>query len=426
MRRYDWSALSEGERRAALARPALRTDARVIETVAEIIADIERDGASAAAQWSERLDGAAPAAVDLTGGAVQKARGKLAAEDLAAIELAVDNVRRHHEATRPRAIETEPFPGVVCRQDWRPVRACGLYVPGGAAPLVSTLIMLAEPARAAGVFERIVVTPPQNGERIAPAMIAAAALCAVDVIYSVGGAQAIAALAFGAGLPQADKIFGPGNAYVAEAKRQIAARGLAAIDLPAGPSELLVIADASASAAVAAADLLSQAEHDADAQVVLVALGDGVAARIIRELDRQIDTLPRAAAARESVKEMRVFVAGDRAAAIAIANRYAPEHLSLNVAGAASWIDAIECAGAVFVGAASGEVFGDYLAGPSHVLPTDGAARTFGGVTVQSFMKPLSVQTISAQAARSLAPAAARLARLEGLEAHARAAERRL
>lgn len=426
MRRYVWSALSEGERRAALARPARRADARVVDAVAAIIADVERDGAAAAARWSEKLDGAAPEAIELTSGAVAKARARLAAEDLAAIELAVGNVRRHHDAARPRALETEPFPGVVCRQVWRPVRACGLYAPGGAAPLVSTLIMLAEPARAAGVPERIAVTPPQKGDRVAPAMIAAAALCGLDVLYSIGGAQAIAALAFGAGVPKADKIFGPGNAYVAEAKRQIAARGLAAIDLPAGPSELLVIADASADAGIAAADLLSQAEHDADAQVILVALGDGAADRIIRELDRQLDTLPRAAVTRESVREMRVLIAGNGAEALDIANRYAPEHLSLNVGDAPAWIDGIESAGAVFVGAASGETFGDYLSGPSHVLPTDGAARTFGGVTVQSFMKPLSLQTLSAEAARTLAPAAARLARLEGLEAHARAAERRL
>lgn len=426
MRRYDWSALSENERHAALARPVRRTDARVVDVVAQIIADIEGDGAAAVARWSEKIDGAAPALVELTSGVVTKARTKLAADDLSAIELTIANVRRHHEATPPRAIETEPFPGVVCRQVWRPIRACGLYAPGGAAPLVSTLIMLAEPARAAGVAERIIVTPPRKGDRVAPAMIAAAALCGVDAIWSVGGAQAIAALAFGAGLPQAEKIFGPGNAYVAEAKRQIAARGLASIDLPAGPSELLVIADAAADPAVVAADLLSQAEHDADAQVILVTFDEGAAARIIRELDRQIDTLPRAAVAHESVKEMRVFLASDPQAALDIANRYAPEHLSLNVRDASGWIEGVLNAGAVFVGAASGETFGDYLAGPSHVLPTDGAARTVGGVTVQSFMKPISVQTISAGAARALAPPAARLARLEGLEAHARAAERRL
>ncbi|HBK90691.1 MAG TPA: histidinol dehydrogenase, partial [Parvularcula sp.] len=305
MRRFDWNALDEAARRAALARPARRTDARVIETVAGIIADVEREGARAVARWSETLDGAAPAFIELTQGAVDKARARLAAENLAAIELAVENVRRHHEATRPRAAETEPYPGAVCRQVFRPIRSCGLYVPGGAAPLVSTLIMLAEPARAAGVCGRVAVTPPQRAERIAPAMIAAAALCGLDGLWSVGGAQAVAALAFGAGLPRAEKIFGPGNAYVAEAKRQIAARGLSGIDLPAGPSELLVIADASADPGVVAADLLSQAEHDADAQVILVALDDGAARRIEREVFRQLETLPRARVARQSLEEMR-------------------------------------------------------------------------------------------------------------------------
>ncbi|HBS36355.1 MAG TPA: histidinol dehydrogenase [Parvularcula sp.] len=425
MRRFDWNALDEAARRAALARPARRTDARVIETVAGIIADVEREGARAVARWSETLDGAAPAFIELTQGAVAKARARLAAENLAAIELAVENVRRHHEATRPRAAETEPYPGAVCRQVFRPIRSCGLYVPGGAAPLVSTLIMLAEPARAAGVCGRVAVTPPQRAERIAPAMIAAAALCGLDGLWSVGGAQAVAALAFGAGLPRAEKIFGPGNAYVAEAKRQIAARGLSGIDLPAGPSELLVIADASADPGVVAADLLSQAEHDADAQVILVALDDGAARRIEREVFRQLETLPRARVARQSLEEMRIFIAPGRAAALDIANAYAPEHLSLNVSEPDRWVDGVESAGAIFVGAASGETFGDYVNGPSHVLPTDGAARAFGGVTVQSFLKPISVQTLSVEAARALAPAAARLARLEGLEAHARAAERR-
>jgi histidinol dehydrogenase len=427
MRRFEWRDFPADGRRDALSRPARRVEARVVDTVARIIDDVDSDGVIAVARWAERLDGAPPAAVDLTPAIVAKARSRVDGEDLAAIELAIDNVRRHHEATRPRANETEPYPGVVCRQLWRPVRAAGLYVPGGAAPLVSTLIMLAEPARAAGVPERIVVTPPQKqGEAILPAMIAAAALCGVERLWSLGGAQAIAALAFGAGLPRADKIFGPGNAYVAEAKRQIAARGLAAIDLPAGPSELLVIADASSDPAVAAADLLSQAEHDADAQVILVTLDAPTAERILRALEDQIETLPRAGIARESIREMRVFIAADRDEALAIANAYAPEHLSLNVSEPDRWIDGVDNAGAVFVGAASGETFGDYLAGPSHVLPTDGAARTFGGVTVQSFMKPVSVQTLSGDAARALAPAAARLARLEGLEAHARAAERRL
>jgi histidinol dehydrogenase len=314
----------------------------------------------------------------------------------------------------------------MCRQVWRPVRACGLYVPGGVAALVSTLIMLAEPARTAGVPERIVVTPPRGQDLVSPAMIAAAALCGVERIWTVGGAQAIAALAFGAGVPRAEKIFGPGNAYVAEAKRQIAARGLAAVDLPAGPSELLVIADASTDADLAAADLLSQAEHDATAQVILVAIGEVSADRIVRALGRQMEALPRAETARESIGEMRVFVVRDREIALEIANRYAPEHLSLNLSGALEFVEGVENAGAIFVGASSAEAFGDYVSGPSHVLPTDGAARTSGGVTVQSFMKPLSVQTISAKAARALAPVVARLARLEGLEAHARAAERRL
>ncbi len=426
MQRFDWASLPASGKRSALARPQRRTDPRVAGIVAAIIADVERDGAAAVSRWSLQLDGAASEAIELSDNVVRKARGRLDADDLGAIELAVANVRRHHEETRPRSTGTEPFPGVICRQVFKPVRACGLYVPGGAAPLVSTLIMLAEPARVAGVADRIIVTPPRGDERVAPAMIAAAALCGVEQLWSVGGAQAIAALAFGAGLPRADKIFGPGNAYVAEAKRQIAARGdLASIDMPAGPSELLVIADKSANPALVAADLLSQAEHDEDAQVMLVALDAVVADLIISELVQQIDTLPRAKIARASIREMRIFIVADRASATEIANAYAPEHLALHVTAPDLWVDDIENAGAIFVGSFSAEAFGDYIAGPSHVLPTDGAARTFGGVTVQSFMKPISVQIIKPDAARALAGPAARLARLEGLEAHARSAERR-
>jgi histidinol dehydrogenase len=418
--------MGASERRAALARPAARRDPRVVETVARIIADIERDGAAAAARWSTKLDDAAPTQIDISPARVAEAKNSLHTNDIVAIEHAVANVRRFHEVTRPADIEAAPFPGVSCRKMWRAIASCGLYVPGGTAPLVSTLIMLAEPARAAGVKERVVVTPPRREGGVAPAMIVAAQLCAVETIFVIGGAQAIAALAYGAGVPRADKIFGPGNAYVAEAKRQIAALGVAAIDLPAGPSELFVIADACADAALVAADLLSQAEHDADAQVILAATDAAKLAEIDAAIEAQIVSLPRARIAASSLAHMRRFIARNASEAVDIANAYAPEHLSLQIEAPELALERIENAGAVFMGAASAETFGDYLAGPSHVLPTDGAALAFSGVTLEFFMKCLSVQQLSAPAARALAPDAARLARLEGLEAHARAAERRL
>jgi histidinol dehydrogenase len=427
MQRLVWSSLSKGERQAALARPAQRRDANVVETVRRIFGDVERDGEAAVARWSKDIDGRAADVRALTGAVVDRARAALAAEDMKAIEFAVDNVSFYHEATAPKPQVVEPAPGVRCTRLWRPIEACGLYVPAGSAPLVSTLIMLAAPARAAGVPNRVLVSPLKGDGETHPALIVAAALCGVERIYRVGGAQAIAALTFGAGMPRADKIFGPGNAYVAEAKRYAASLPNGpAIDLPAGPSELMVVADAGADPALVAADLLSQAEHDADAQVVLASTSAELIDRVQHELERQVATLPRAAIARASLAQSRVFEVASIDAAIEVVNAYGPEHLSLQVAKPQRAIEDIRNAGAVFVGACSAETFGDYVAGPSHVLPTDGAAKTWGGVTTASFMKPISVQQLDGGGARKLAPATARLARLEGLEAHARAADIRL
>jgi histidinol dehydrogenase len=312
----------------------------------------------------------------------------------------------------------------VCERRWRPVQTAGLYAPGGSAPLFSTLLMLAIPVRVAGVPEIVFTTPPNREGEAEPIMIAAAALCGLDAIWLLGGAQAIAAMTYGAGMAKADKLFGPGNAYVAEAKRLAAAMaGGPRIDTPAGPSELMVIADESARPDFVAADLLSQAEHDSDAQVVLVSTSRAYIDRAFAEVDKQLAGLPRRAIAAQSLEHARCVVVGDLATAAEVANFYAPEHLSLQVSDAAGLSHAISNAGAVFVGAWSAETFGDYVCGPSHVLPTDGAARSWSGVSVASFMKCVNVQTLSREGAIGLRDAAARLARLEGLEAHARAAD---
>ncbi len=425
MKRYDWSSLSPAERTAALARPLKRRDAAVRDVVRRIFDEVEHEGEAAVRRWSMNLDGRAPERLELTPEVVDKARAQLDREDLAAMEIAAENVRRYHEATRPADQTVEPAPGVKLRRVWRPIETCGLYAPGGTAPLFSTLLMLAIPAAVAGVPRRVTVTPPHR-EGVAPVMIAAAALSGLEVFYLVGGAQAIAALTFGAGLPRADKIFGPGNAYVAEAKRFAAdLPNGPAIDLPAGPSELMVIADASADPVLVAADLLSQAEHDADAQVVLAATGEGVLAAVLAELERQAAVLPRGNIAQASLAEGRVFLVRDLAEAADAASAYAPEHLSIQVGDPEPLVAAISNAGTIFVGRWAAETFGDYVAGPSHVLPTDGAARTWSGVSTASFMKSFAIQEATEAGARALAPAAARLARLEGLEAHALAADLR-
>jgi histidinol dehydrogenase len=287
--------------------------------------------------------------------------------------------------------------------------------------------MNAVPAKVAGCRRIAMVMPAPDG-RSNPLALAAARIAGVDEIYRVGGAQAIAALAFGAGgIEKVDKICGPGNAWVAEAKRLVSSMpGGTAIDLPAGPSELMVIGDENADPASVAADLLSQAEHDAHAQVLLVTPAEQLARSVAREVERQLESLPRSAIAKASLECARTILVGDLDEAAEIANLYAPEHLSLAIDDPDSLLASIRNAGAVFAGPLAAETFGDYLAGSSHVLPTDGAARAWGGISVYSFMKAMSVQSVTAEAARRIAGPAATLARMEGLEAHARAADARV
>ena len=331
-----------------------------------------------------------------------------------AIDLARRNIERFHRQTRPRDIEVITMPGLSVAKQWRALGSAGLYIPGGTAPLFSTLLMLAIPARVAGVERLTVVTPPRAGGGLDPAIALAAEQCGIDAIWTVGGAQAIAALAFGAGeIAPVDRICGPGNAWVAAAKALVAATpGGPGIDLPAGPSELMVIADDSADPGTVAADLLSQAEHDADAQVLLVSPSDALIAAVETALG-----------ARSS--RVRAIACASLDAAAQIANAYAPEHLSLATDAADRLVPMIRNAGAIFAGHHAAETFGDYLAGSSHVLPTDGAARFTGGVSTMTFMKAITVQRVTAKAARAIAAPAAALARLEGLEAHALAAEAR-
>lgn len=424
MKRLDWNTLSQAERAAALARPARRGDASVSDIVRRIFDDVEREGEAAVARWSRDLDGRAPAWLELTPTVVAAARAQLDAKDIAAIDFAIEQVRFYHEATAPKPQTIETAPGVRATRVWRPIATCGLYVPAGTAPLVSTLIMLAEPARAAGVPNRVLVSPPNGNGEANSAMVVAAAASGLSGIWLVGGAQAIAALTFGAGLPKADRIFGPGNAYVAEAKRYAASLpGGPAIDLPAGPSELMVIADAGADPKFVAADLLSQAEHDGDAQVLLVSPSAELIAAVMAEVGQQAETLPRRDIVRASLEQARFVRVRDLDEAAEIANIYAPEHLCLPVAQPAGLLEKIVNAGAIFVGRYGAETFGDYVVGPSHVLPTDAAAKAWSGVTTASFMKTFTIQQIDAEGAGRLAGPAARLARLEGLEAHARAAD---
>ena len=389
-------------------------------TVAGIVGRVRDGGWDALVAEAERIDNGAPRLVEVAPFAA-KARAAYPAETLAAIALAHANVTKFHSATLPRDVSVETMPGLIVAKQWRAIDRVGLYVPGGNAPLFSTLLMLAIPAQVAGVREIVVVTPPRTDGTLDPAIALAAELCGIEAIWTVGGAQAIAALAFGAGdIAPVSLIAGPGNAWVAAAKALVSSLpGGPAIDLPAGPSELMVIADATANPATVAADLLSQAEHDPDAEVVLVATDRALAEQVIAEAARQDAAIPAAIAAMDAARAIVATL--DQA--VSIANDWAPEHLSLAVADPDALVPRIRNAGAIFVGHGVAESFGDYLAGSSHVLPTGGAAKAYGGVTVLSFMKAISVLRATPAASRAVAAPAAALARLEGLEAHARAAE---
>ncbi|WP_118857274.1 histidinol dehydrogenase [Sphingomonas mesophila] len=420
MERFDWTSAGSAERRAMLARPGGREDDALLGAVRAIVADVRASGWAALVEQAVRIDGAEPALVAVAPFA-EEARRTFPVATLDAIELARRNIEAFHRATLPGDIEVAVMPGLSVAKQWRPLGSAGLYVPGGKAPLFSTLLMLAIPARVAGVAQLTVVTPPRGDGGLDPAVALAAELCAIEAVWTLGGAQAIAALAFGAGdIAPVDRIFGPGNAWVAAAKALVASLpGGPGIDLPAGPSELMVIADTSADPALVAADLLSQAEHDFDAQVLLVSPD----AALIDAVDREVAA--QSAAIGGVFAPARAILCADLDQAVEIANIYAPEHLSLATDAADLLVPRIVNAGAIFAGHGAAESFGDYLAGSSHVLPTDGAARFTGGVSTMSFLKAVTVQRVGPVAAAALAGPAAALARLEGLEAHARAAEAR-
>jgi len=428
MQTINWSTLSPKEREQVLARPPRRSDSELLQKVADIFDAVRKDGAQALQEFSLQFDGAEPERIELTDALIREARGAIDPLDRDALEFAAQNIRAYHEQTRPRDVTLSPSPGVTCKRVYRPIEKAGVYAPGGSAVLVSSLLMTAIPADVAGVSEIVVTTPPIKDARIKALMIFAANLCGVKALNFIGGAQAIAAMTYGAGaIPRVDKIAGPGGAWVAAAKKYAASLpGGPAMDLPAGPSELMVLADDSASPKLIAADLLSQAEHDGDAQVLFVTTSDVLAEDVARETLLQLETLPRREIAKTSLQNARMILVESRDEAIEIANSYGPEHLSIAMRGASNVAERITSAGAIFLGDYAAESFGDYNCGPSHVLPTDGGARAWSGISTETFMRAMSIQEIDSDGARLLAVRAARLARMEGLEAHARAALARL
>ncbi|MDR2911743.1 MAG: histidinol dehydrogenase [Alistipes sp.] len=343
-----------------------------------------------------------------------------------AIEAAARNIRLFHEAQRPAEIDIETSAGVRCVQRAVPIRRVGLYVPGGTAPLFSTVLMLAIPARVAGCGEVVMCTPADREGRVAAAVLYAARLCGVEKVYKIGGAQAIAAMAFGTDtVPRVDKIFGPGNRYVTRAK-QLVSMADCAVDMPAGPSEVLVLADGSSPAAFAAADMLSQAEHGADSQALLVCLSEEFATQVNGEIERQSKLLPRLETALKALENSRIVVLADRAEAVDFANLYAAEHLIVQMSDPWEVTREITAAGSVFVGGFSPESAGDYASGTNHTLPTAGWARSHSGVNLDSFMRRITYQELSKKGLASLAETIVTMAEAEGLEAHAKAVTLRL
>ena len=428
MRILNWQFLSGAQREEALRRPALRDAPAVAEAARIIIESVRRDGDAAVLALTEKFDGVRPASLQVTPREFEDAERSLNEAQLAAIERAIANVRRFHEAQGSKPLRIETSPGVVCERISVPIRAVGLYVPAGSAPLPSTAIMLAVPASLAACPVRIMCTPPLPDGTADPAVLTAARRSGVERVFKAGGAQAVAAMAYGtASVPKCDKIFGPGNAWVTAAK-MLAAQDPAgaAADLPAGVTEVMVIADDSARADFVAADLLAQAEHSPQAQSLLVATSAQLAEDTAREVRRQAAALSRQDILAESLRHMRIILVDSLVTAFEIADAYAPEHLLLEVREPRRWLDRVRTAGAVFLGHWSPETLGDYCSGPNHTLPTYGYAKAYSGLSLEDFQRRITLQEVTPAGLVDLGATALVLAQLEGLDAHAAAVSIRL
>ncbi len=428
VQRGNWKTLDDTAQRLFLRRPAVADDAKTREAVLRIVADVKSGGDEALRAFTTRFDGVELVDFRVSREEIDAATTLLSQQAIDAIDVAITNVRRFHEAQRPPDVAVETMPGVRCERVSRAIDAVGLYVPAGTAPLPSAAIMLAVPAVIAGCDTRILCTPPRPDGRADPAVVAAAARAGVTDIFKIGGAQAIAAMAYGtASVPKVGKIFGPGNAWVTCAKSIVSSDpDGAAIDMPAGPSEVLVIADDSASAEFVASDLLSQAEHGVDSQVVLVTTSARLADAVEEQVEQQLQSLSRAEIARGSLQHARIAIVDDLDMAVAVSNRYAPEHLILQCKGARALLPAISNAGSVFVGQWTPESVGDYCSGTNHVLPTYGYARAYSGLSLDQFMRGMTVQELTRDGLAALSDTVVALAGLEGLDAHASAVTRRL
>ncbi|MFW1208851.1 histidinol dehydrogenase [Vibrio parahaemolyticus] len=419
MRTVVWQSLSEEQQDAILERPAIAEGANITAAVADVIAKVRTQGDAALLELTEKFDRVKPESIRVPSKEINAASERLSAEMKQALEQAYSNIAKFHKAQKPQPIKVETQPGVMCEQVTRPIQKVGLYIPGGSAPLPSTVLMLGVPAKIAGCRKVVLCSPPP----IADEILYVAKLCGIDEVYNVGGGQAVAAMAYGTkSVSKVDKIFGPGNAYVTEAKRQVSNdfRG-AAIDMPAGPSEVLVIADETADPDFIAADLLSQAEHGPDSQVVLVTPSPIVADQVTDAVQRQLKALSRADIAQKALASSLIIISESITQAVSISNYYGPEHLIVQTKNPRELLPLLDNAGSIFLGDWSPESAGDYASGTNHVLPTYGYTRTYSSLGLADFSKRMTVQELSAEGLQNLALTVVTMAEAEGLDAHKRA-----
>ncbi|SBS61265.1 Histidinol dehydrogenase [Vibrio splendidus] len=419
MRTVVWQSLSESQQDSVLERPAITEGANITATVSDVIAKVRNEGDAALKELTEKFDRVTPESIRVSSTEIEEACARLTPEMKQALEQAYSNIAKFHEAQKPQPIKVETQPGVVCEQVTRAINTVGLYIPGGSAPLPSTVLMLGVPAQIAGCRKVVLCSPPP----IADEILYVANLCKIDEVYNVGGGQAVAAMAYGTeSVSKVDKIFGPGNAYVTEAKRQVSNdfRG-SAIDMPAGPSEVMVIADETADADFIAADLLSQAEHGPDSQVVLVTPSPVIADQVTDAVQKQLKELSRANIAQQALASSLIIIAESITQAIAISNFYGPEHLIVQTKNPRELLPLLDNAGSIFLGDWSPESAGDYASGTNHVLPTYGYTKTYSSLGLADFSKRMTVQELTADGLKGLAPTVVTMAEAEGLDAHKRA-----
>ncbi|WP_457097714.1 histidinol dehydrogenase [Lysobacter sp. P5_B9] len=428
MRRVDWNRLAGVERSSLLRRPSQQMAPETSAVVASILDAVRAGGDAALREYTARFDGVELEDFAVSAAEFADAETALSPALRSAIEEAAARIRRFHVAGMTSEFTVDTAAGVRCSRILRPIPRVGLYVPAGSAPLPSTALMLGIPASLAGCDDAVLCTPPRADGTADPAVLFAARCCGIRRVFKLGGAQAIAAMAVGtASVPRCDKLFGPGNGFVTEAKRQVAMmEGGAAIDMPAGPSEVLVIADAGANPSFVAADLLSQAEHGPDSQVMLISDDDALLAAAMAQVQWQVATLPRAGVASAALESSLAIRADSLEQAFEISNAYAPEHLILALRDAREWLPRVRSAGSVFLGDWAPEALGDYCSGTNHVLPTSGAARWCSGLSVASFQTAITVQEVARHGLAGIGPCAIELASAEGLDAHRLAVQLRL